>query len=134
MLQPFYLVRSYTHTPPPSDSDPTAPDGSLIAHTPSLDVTVGGSAVLECAAAGVPPESIQWSREDNTSLPARASVLPNGALSITGVTVEDEGVYLCASGPGDPLAMSTLTIRGNDQYGISGLSWLNKTYLITFEQ
>lgn len=64
---------------------------------------------LLCLATGHPEPRIRWSKYGGT-LPSSSIQLAEGSLSIVGVTVEDEGTYLCHAENGVGTAESVLDV------------------------
>ncbi|CAL1265716.1 unnamed protein product [Larinioides sclopetarius] len=81
-------------------------------------IGLNGIAKMECSATGNPPPSIFWTKEGNQVLmfPERSygkfSVSRDGTLTISGVSKEDEGYYICSilSGIGSSMAKAYLEV------------------------
>lgn len=80
------------------------------------DVTgvTGGEAVLRCRVGGSPRPHILWRRHDGRMPVGRARLDANSSLKITGLTVEDAGVYICQAenSVATMVANATLTVYG----------------------
>ncbi|GFU30687.1 roundabout homolog 2 [Nephila pilipes] len=81
-------------------------------------IGLNGIAKMECSANGNPPPSIFWTKEGNQVLmfPERSygkfSVSREGTLTISGVSKEDDGYYICSilSGIGSSMAKAYLEV------------------------
>uniref|UniRef100_A0A158QRI1 Ig-like domain-containing protein n=1 Tax=Haemonchus placei TaxID=6290 RepID=A0A158QRI1_HAEPC len=84
-----------------------------------MSLLVGQNAKIMCAATGIPPPVIKWSKDGGASFPAalqhRLFVRPNDDhLYVVNVTTEDQGVYTChaVNEAGAIQASATLRIFG----------------------
>ncbi|KAL6739712.1 hypothetical protein Aduo_013136 [Ancylostoma duodenale] len=85
-----------------------------------MSLLVGQNAKIMCAATGIPPPVIKWSKDGGAAFPAalqhRLFVRPNDDhLYVVNVTIEDQGVYTChaVNEAGSIQASSTLRIFEN---------------------
>ncbi|VDL78590.1 unnamed protein product [Nippostrongylus brasiliensis] len=85
-----------------------------------MSLLVGQNAKIMCAATGIPPPVIKWSKDGGATFPAalqhRLFVRPNDDhLYVVNVTVEDQGVYTChaVNDAGAIQASATLRIFEN---------------------
>ncbi|KHJ85812.1 immunoglobulin I-set domain protein [Oesophagostomum dentatum] len=85
-----------------------------------MSLLVGQNAKIMCAATGIPPPVIKWSKDGGAAFPAalqhRLFVRPNDDhLYVVNVTIEDQGVYTChaVNEAGSIQASATLRIFEN---------------------
>ncbi|KAG8337302.1 Roundabout 1 [Homalodisca vitripennis] len=88
------------------------------------DVTVApeGTARLVCRAGGEPVPLIRWYRDHpSATLPPRAHVGDDHTLIVTGVSIQDEGVYVCqaTNTVGTVTTSATITVHAPPKFVIS---------------
>lgn len=86
---------------------------SPIRHT----VSIGGEVTFRCSVEGSEVTQVQWIRADGRSLPARAVVGADHALTFQKVESTDEGRYICiaSNGFGKSQEEVSLTVSGKLQ-------------------
>ena len=87
-------------------------------------VIVSNPVQMPCEARGIPAPEITWRKEgqeiDNNNLQSGLVFLPNGALRINSVRVEDAGIYECvaSSEAGNDTKLIQLMVQGKEAAGL----------------
>jgi hemicentin len=128
---------------PPSLSPPSLPPSHnsvslsavvpvIQATTPSVTVSDGSPAVLDCLATGNPPPVVTWFFNSATQLPnqgnTRVQQASNNSLIFSPVRAEDEGRYVCraTNAAGTESATVQLTVHGEwekERYSQTSMSF-----------
>lgn len=65
----------------------------------NVGIEIESNGSLPCSAVGMPPPKMSWRRDDGRPLDpsGRLRQQPSGALDITEITIDDEGLYTCVA-------------------------------------
>ncbi|XP_032515574.2 protein borderless isoform X1 [Danaus plexippus] len=113
------------------------PPALVVRPLPLYLVRLGATVTLPCAVAREPhhaPPAIHWIKKDGTPLPEGRYSLSEGNLTITQVSEEDRGVYVCSlSNEADELAVETELLLENvpprAPYNLTAKSTANSIHL-----
>ncbi|KAK7791103.1 hypothetical protein R5R35_012915 [Gryllus longicercus] len=75
---------------------------------PQQTIVAGGSVLMQCrVTGGIPTPTVRWTRSDGRPLSPSITRLDGGVLRFEGVTLADEGQYLCTAE--NPAGVATVT-------------------------
>lgn len=112
-VYPFHRENNYSYNYPSYSPPPTTPESVKVKiHTYDSiqSVNIGNDVVFRCRDESPLRVAVFWSRADNQQLPFNAQD-SNGRLSITQVTKENEGTYICQANGHPDQQRAQLIIR-----------------------